>query len=255
MINNEILVIPDVHAEPGVSTEHLVWASKLALKRQPQTIIFLGDFADMGSLCSYDKGSVAAEGRRLVDDIEACKDAVNDFMAPIWEYNAHKTKNAYKPLIVLTEGNHEYRLRRYGQVNPEFHGHTCIDLLGYKDAGWKVIPFNKPYRSNGILFQHHFSSGVMGKAIGCKYHAGALLRVNMESSVCAHSHLFDMHVQTSGSGKRMIGLVAGCYFRHNHEWTGENQRYWRGLVYLRDVKAGSFWPELLSMDYLERRFG
>lgn len=251
----EILVVPDVHAGPGLPTDHLTWAANLAVYRQPKYIIFLGDFADLSSLCSYDKGSVNAEGRRLTEDIEACRDAVNDFMAPIWKYNKHKTKNRYEPTIVITEGNHENRINRYGHLHPEFHGHTSIDLLGYRAAGWKVIPFNKPYKCNGILFQHHFTSGVMSKPMSMEYHAANLIKKGFESSICGHTHLFDMAVRTSGAGKRLIGLVAGCYFLHDHNWTKENDRYWRGLVYLRDVDKGQFWPEMLSMGYLQRRFG
>jgi len=253
-MQNEILVIPDVHVEPGQNLDHLKWAGNIAVRRQPKTIIFLGDFADMGSLCSYDKGTVYSEGRRLSLDIEACKQGIYEFMTPIRKCNYRKTKNAYNPKIIMLVGNHENRINRAAKLNPEYHGHLSVDMLGYKDAGWRVIPFNKTYEQDGILFRHHFTSGIMGRPIGCKYHAAALLRENMESSVVGHSHLFDLHVQTSGSGKRIIGLVAGCYFRHDQEYTSENQRLWRGLVYLRDVKKGSFHPEVLSMNYLEKRF-
>jgi hypothetical protein len=58
----------------------------------------------MASLCHYDKGTVAAEGRRYVDDIDSANDALARTMGIV---NTHhrKTRRA-KPPFHITLGNH-----------------------------------------------------------------------------------------------------------------------------------------------------
>src|SRR4051812_13971284 len=109
------LVIPDAHAKPGISNERFEWLAKYILIKKPDTIVCLGDFADMPSLSSYDVGKKSFEGRRYKDDIKSVKDAMNKLMSPIDEFNkqaalAHKVR--YKPRLVLTLGNHEDRINR-----------------------------------------------------------------------------------------------------------------------------------------------
>lgn len=58
------LVIPDTQVKPNESIDHLLWAGKYAVDMQPDTIICIGDWWDMGSLSSYDKGKKSFEGRR-----------------------------------------------------------------------------------------------------------------------------------------------------------------------------------------------
>ena len=70
-------------------------------EKQPEKIICIGDFADMSSLSSYDRGTKSFEGRRYVKDIEAAKEAMGRFLQPIREYNASQRKNGKKQYKVL----------------------------------------------------------------------------------------------------------------------------------------------------------
>src|ERR1035437_3365549 len=64
------LIIPDCQVHSGVPTQHLEWVGKYIAQKRPDVIVCIGDFADMPSLCSYDKGKKSFEGRRYVLDIE-----------------------------------------------------------------------------------------------------------------------------------------------------------------------------------------
>lgn len=98
------LLIPDVQAKEGVPLEHLDWIGQYILDKKPDVIVQIGDFADMPSLSSYDKGKKSFEGRRYKKDIAAAREAMDRLLAPLKKYNAQQraTKHAqYKPRMVL----------------------------------------------------------------------------------------------------------------------------------------------------------
>ena len=90
------LVIPDCQVKPGHDTSYLGVVGKYAVEKQPDTIICLGDFADMPSLSSYDAGKKSFEGRRYRDDIEATRNAMQILMQPLYDYNLRAIKNKKK---------------------------------------------------------------------------------------------------------------------------------------------------------------
>ena len=59
------LVIPDSHAHPDYSNERYDWLAELILDIKPDVVIDIGDWFDMPSLCSYDRGTKGFEGRRF----------------------------------------------------------------------------------------------------------------------------------------------------------------------------------------------
>ncbi len=252
------LIIPDSHAQPGISNDRFKWAGELALERQPDVIIDIGDSADMGSLCSFDIGQLRAEGRRYVDDIAAYRDAMDKFMAPILKYNNTHTKwkkKTYRPDLIKCRGNHEQRIARAAESTPAMYGHVSFADLEESKHGWKVYDFLKPALIDNICYKHFFTSGVMGRPIGGLNHARTLVAKSYMSSVCGHSHLRDFWEDTDAVGRKVFGLVVGCYFGHDEAYTTENDRFWRGLVYLEDVRQGSANPEFISINTIERKYG
>jgi hypothetical protein len=147
-------VLPDVQAKPGVDFTYLERIGKYVVEKQPDKIICLGDFADMESLSSYDRGTKSFEGRRYVKDIEAAKLAMTIFLTPMWDYNAAQRKNGkkqYKPELILTLGNHENRINRAVNDDAKLDGVLSITDLGYKDFGWTVHPFLEVVVIDGVV--------------------------------------------------------------------------------------------------------
>ncbi len=253
----EHLVIPDSHAKPGVTNERFSWLGEFALERQPDVIVDIGDSADMPSLCSYDVGNVRAEGRRYSNDIRAYRDAMDKFIRPITKYNNTHTrwkKKTYRPDLIKCRGNHEYRIARAAAETPALYGHISYEDLEEAKYGWEVSDFLETAFVDGIAYKHFFTSGVMGRPVGGVNHARTLVAKNHMSSVCGHSHMRDYWEDIDPVGRRVFGLVVGCYFEHDEEYTTENDRFWRGLVYLHDVKEGSCEPEFLSMNMIKRLY-
>ena len=71
------LFLPDVQAKEGVPLQHLEAAGNYIVKKQPEVIVCIGDFADMPSMSSYDVGKKSFEGRMYTKDVEASRKAMD----------------------------------------------------------------------------------------------------------------------------------------------------------------------------------
>ena len=122
---NKILICPDTQVKPGVNTDHLAWLGKYICDIRPDTIIMLGDHYDLPSLSSYDRGTAAIEGKRLIEDLRAGDLGIKKLKNPIYQLNqaqAKYKKKLYSPRFVFLKGNHEERLDRYLNHHPELIG-------------------------------------------------------------------------------------------------------------------------------------
>ena len=230
---------------PGVSIEHLKHTGNYIAEKRPNVIVCIGDFADMPSLSSYAIGKADAEGQRYVADIKAARRAMETLLEPV-----RKVKN-YKPRMVLTLGNHEDRITREVEANPRLIGKISIDDLGYKDAGWEVVPFLKVIKIDGFEYVHYFTSGVMGRPVSS---AAALLRERHCSGVMGHVQLTDIAFHKK-SGH--IGIIAGCCYTHEEKYltpqmNGTSQR--RQIIMLHEVHDGIADPMLVSLKFLKANY-
>lgn len=162
------IVIPDVQARPGEGTEHLTWIGNYIAEKRPDVIVQIGDFADMHSLSSYDKGKKAMEGARYQDDIDHAAYAMGRLMAPI-KKEWRKSRGRWQPRMVLTLGNHEDRITRAIENDPQMEGKLSLHDLPYEN--WEVKPFLKPVVIDGICYcltpeSRVLTTGLEWKAIG-----------------------------------------------------------------------------------------
>lgn len=240
------LVIPDCQVRPGVSIAHMTWISNYIAEKRPDVIVCLGDFADMQSLGSYETGKTEAEGRRYKADVVASKSA----MLALMGWNDGKVgKHPYAPRMVLTLGNHEDRIRRAASNTPALHGTLSVDDLGYEDFGWKVVPFLKVARVDGISYSHYFVSGVMGRPVSS---AAALLRARHSTAVMGHVQKIDFAIHPS---TQQFGLMAGiCYLHDEAYLTPQGNATKRGIWMLNEVRNGVADPMFVSLGYLKRRY-
>jgi len=237
------MVIPDTQVKPGVNTDHLEWAGNYAAEKRPDVIVHIGDHWDMPSLSSYDKGKLSFEGRRYVNDVKAGRDAMERFLAPI------RAVPDYKPRMVFTMGNHEDRITRFADNNPEMSGKVSLDDLGIHDFGWEVIPYLKPIEIDGVEYCHFFTSGVMGRPTSS---AAAMLRERQRSCTMGHVQNTDiaMHKKT-----QQIGLFAGTFYQHTEDylgWQGNNQR--RQIIIKHEVEEGRYDPMFVSLAFLKKAY-
>ena len=253
------LYIPDPHAEPEVSNERFDLLGSFIIDHKPDVIVCAGDLADMPSLSSYDKGKKSFEGRRYSEDIAVVQDAITRMFAPTAAYNAIQAKRRdkqYKPRLVMTLGNHEARISRAVQMSPELEGTIGLSDLGYEEAGFEVYPYLQPVEIDGLFYNHFFVSGVRGEAIGGVNPAKAMLMKHMASCTAGHSHTMDFATAVSPNGRRVFGLVAGCFCEQPMAYAHATQyQWWAGLVLKHNVKDGSYDPDFFSMNRLRELYG
>ena len=255
----KILVIPDSHAKPGVSNERYHWLGRLIVDERPDVVVEIGDFADMESLSSYDKGKRSAEGRRLKEDITAAREARIFLTKPLRELQAKQQADKhkiYRPRLIALGGNHEQRIDRMMNDIPETHGLYSQDVSGAEALGWEWFPFLCPATVEGVTFLHYLPNE-LGKPTGCgKYPAAAVLRDAFDSIVVGHSHVWDFQKKKTCNGRKVFALVGGCYFEHDEHYAGlSNQNWDRCVTILNGVKDGYCEDvQKISLETIKRRY-
>lgn len=246
-----ILVVPDSHVRPGVSDlsrfHHL---AKLIDYRRPDVVVHLGDLWDMPSLCSYDRGKKSFEGRRYKKDIDAGLKALVTLRDGCVNY--HKT------LKLFCTGNHENRITRAVDEDAKLEGLISFENLELAKFDWRFKDFLSPHVVDGISFTHYAISGVMGRPVSGENPAATIIKKNLTSTVVGHSHLLDYAERSTLSGRKVTGLVAGCFLAKNQveNYAGVAQKlWWNGVCYLHDAKEGHYDLETISLARLARQEG
>ena len=247
------LIIPDPHAHYKHNNDRAEWLGKLIVDVKPDVVVNLGDNWDMPSLSGYEKGSKSFHGRTYAQDIAAgC-----DFNERMWG-EVRKAKRKL-PRRVFLIGNHEQRITRATNLQPELSG-----TVDYKDLQLdrnydEVVHYvgNTPgvIEIDGVHYAHYFISGVMGRAIGGEHPAYSLLSKEYVSCTQGHTHVYDHCIRTRADGKKIIGFVAGVFQDYSADWAGEcNKLWWRGVFIKRSVEAGTYNLQAIDLKELKSAY-
>lgn len=252
------LMIPDTQCKPDIDMSYLRWLGEYIVDKKPEVIVHIGDHADMPSLSSYDKGKGKAEGKRVRKDIEASIEGMNVLLKPLYDLQQQELEIygevKYKPKMLITLGNHEERIMRHVNDNPELQGFLSYDNLRYEDFGWEVYDYLKPAIINGVSYCHFMANPMSGKPYG-----GAALNVlkNVGESFCmGHKQTLDVATRfLPSSGSQQWAIIAGAYYEHDEGYKGyQGNFHWRGIVIQHNVKKGSFNPMFVNLDYLKNKY-
>lgn len=247
------LIIPDSQVKPGAPIQHLDWIGKYIADKQPDVIINLGDFNDLPSLSSYDRGKRDFEGRRYQKDIDAGKRAMDVLLGNLW-----RIRGRYVPRMVLTLGNHENRIVRMTQDVPELDGAMSIKDLAYEEYGWEVHDFLKVVTIDGVAYSHFFPRSSAGKVVQTRNGApSAKAQLVREGRSCTAGHAQGVDLACLPlQGRLQWGLIAGSCYLHNEKYLGpQGNAHWRGIILKQGVNRGSYSPILVDLDYLRKRYG
>lgn len=248
------LVVPDPHAHPDFSNIRFDWLAQLIIDLKPDHVICLGDFGDLPSLCSYDKGTKGFEGRRYKKDLAAVHDALEKIISPL------KSRKKKLPKFWMLDGNHEERISRAINSDPaKLEGIISMSDLLYKEFGWEVVPYfgSTPgvVEIDGIAYAHYFTSGIMGRPISGLHPAYQILAKQFQSGTQGHVHTTDYAVRTRANGTYVQGLVAGVYADYFMDYAGDaNNQWWRGIVLKENVNNGVYDPRFISMHSIKKEY-
>jgi hypothetical protein len=243
------IVLPDIQAKQGVPMQHMTWIGNYIVEKKPDVIIQIGDWADMPSLSSYDRGKREAENKRYVKDIEACRKSQELLQDPIDNHNRTATEK-YTPRKIITKGNHEFRIEREIEENPRFEGRFDDRDLGFEDHGWETHNFLEVVKVDGIEYCHYFTSGALGRPVTS---AAALLRERQGSATQGHSQYTDMAIHKK---TQKIALFSGICYLHDEKYLGpQGNNTRRQIVVKHEVDGeGHYDPMFVSLRFLEKNY-
>ena len=246
------LIIPDAHAHPDHNNKRFKWLGHLVADMKPDHVIMIGDWADMPSLCSYDKGTKGFEGRRYRKDLESAIDAQEKFFRPI---RARKKK---LPKFWMLEGNHEHRIERAVSSDAVLDGTIGLSDLQYEEFGWEVIPYDGATPGHldldGVTYAHYFVSGIMGRAIGGVNPAYQLVTKYGHSCTQGHTHTFAFYHRGNAINE-CNGLVCGVYQDYRADFAGvANDMWWKGVVHKENVDKGLYDMRQISMNSMKKSY-
>lgn len=250
------LFIPDIQVKPDAPTDHLSWIGEYIVEQQPDVIVQIGDFADMESLSSYDKGKLAGEGARVQEDIDSTVAAWDVLNEPIETYNAKRRRykeKQYKPEKHITLGNHEHRINRHVEENPHLKGFLSTDHLELNRYGWEVHPFLDVVEIDGVHYSHYFANQMTGKPLGGML-STRIKNVGFSFSM-GHQQLLDSTHRYLANGTRQRGLVCGSCYLYDDDYRGiQANGAWHGIIVKHEVHDGDYDLMEVSLDFLCRRY-
>lgn len=255
MSSKLIMVIPDTQVKPGKSVAFLRSIGHYMLHKRPDIVVMLGDFADMESLSSWDKGKKSFEGRRYKADILATHKAQEALLGPLREHNLEQNAKGlpqYVPKLHMLLGNHEDRIDRAVNSQSEFEGLLSTDDLKYAEYGWEVRPFLEVLVINGVAFSHYFTTGAMQRPAGT---AAALLTKRQMSCVAGHQQGRQIATAVKADGRTNTAIIAGSCYEHAEGYLGpQGNNHWRGFLFLHGVDQGEFYEQWISVEHAKKKF-
>lgn len=254
LLSKTHLFVTDQHAHYKHNNKRADYLGHLITDTKPDVVVFGGDLWDMPSLSSYDRGKKSFQGRTFAADISSGCDFLDRTFSVI-----RKQKKKMSRFVFL-EGNHENRLTKAVNIQPELEGTISFDDFDLSHYFDDVVRYDGTtpgtIEVDGVYYAHYFVSGVMGRPISGEHPAHSLVTKQSGSCSAGHVHTADYHIRTAANGKKIHGLIGGCYQDYDSDWAGTaNRLWWRGCVLKRNVEKGQYDPEFISMERLKKAYG
>lgn len=246
-----VCVIPDAHNSPHVNPERFAWIGRWIAEEAPDDVVCLGDFDSWDSVSGHaPPGTISFEKLpRIAADFEANARALDLLKSSMGAWNGRQH---------VTKGNHEFRLDRFEDRNPQMQGMLVARLDDAWEArGWRVYPFREYAMIGGVGFIH-IPINAGGKPYGGKMSAHAIARDALFSIVHGHTHVRQStHVAKLGQSKLVSVISPGCALPQGYveDYAAHNATGWWWGVSCLTVRDGVIIDEShISMETLERRF-
>ena len=228
-----IITFPDCHIGEELDKAYLV-AKKFAKFIKPTEIILQGDFMDCAAFSAWDLDKKRKmEGRRWKKEYAQGNKELDDLQKI--------TKK-----ITYLGGNHEDRVERYLDKNPEVEGIVEVEnVLRLKERGIKFIPWTSQqmYKTGKLYWTHGYYGG--------KYFANKNLETFGCNIVSAHLHKPQTMFKTAKMSEAIMSWGVGCLSSREPEYlrgkpSTANNGF--GITYIKPNGKFSFYPINMSKD-------
>lgn len=244
-------VIPDAHLAPGVNPERMRWIGRFFADEGVEEIIQVGDLGTFDSVSAHAQpGTLDFEKLpRAVADFDAVERGLDLFAAGLGAHRARKR---------ITKGNHEHRLDRFENANPQTQGMFVDRFDALCDQrGWGVYPYREYAMVGGVGFIH-IPINAAGKPYGGKLSAQRIANDALFSIVHGHTHVRQSaHAAKLGVSRLVSVISPGCALPWGHveDYARHNATGWWWGVAVLTIRNGVILDEAyVSMLTLERRY-
>lgn len=265
ILGKTVIVVPDAHCRPGVPNDRFVRLGRLITEVKPTHVINLGDWGNLDSFSLFDFGKTRFKfcGKSYQADLDSVKDSMERLESTIRKTRWGK-QNWGGVKKVVTGGNHDFaRIERFLDYNGQFEGMISTKDWEFEGFGWRTYPYQERIEIDGIVYSHNFCYQMSNRPISGIHVAHQLLSKWHSSMTAGHSHMWNHAEHTVSGGKKIQGLVAGCFLEKDakgnwlqeEEYSGESQQlWWSGVVVKRNVEKGHYDLQRISMESLVKEY-
>jgi metallophosphoesterase superfamily enzyme len=235
------IIIPDLHMTDRLPKDYL--AVRGFIKDfKPDRIVLLGDFMDVGSLSAWDTDKKRImENKRFKKEIVAANDEL-DYLTDCLNKDGK---------IDYIEGNHEWRVERYLDKNPEMEG--LIELpekLGLEERNIDWYPYLNQVKNPLKIGDMHFIHGMYTNMNHAKKHLQAL-----GCNVCyGHKHETQTAMQNMAMQKPYMAYGLGTLGDKSPDFMKGRPANWMNQfgVFYWDTNTGNF--NLFPVNVIKNKF-
>jgi len=177
-----ICVIGDTHDAPNLPDKsRFKWIARHIAKSRPDKVVHIGDMGDFESCSTHaHPGSITYNYKpSFKQDMESLEEALTLI---------HKELGSHSIPLLMTEGNHEYRIDRWEEGHPETQGLLKASFLETMARyNWKTYGFGEWLLIGGVGFSH-VPKNIMGKPYGGKFTENQIGNDAIFSVVYGHTH-------------------------------------------------------------------
>lgn len=246
-----ILVIPDMQIKPNIDLRFAYAIGCYIRDKRPNTVINLGDMADMPSLSSYDKGKKSHEGKRYLNDIESVVTGQEILFDALQSFNSKKV--IYEPEKIFLFGNHEDRINRAIQLDASLDGTIDMQADLQIERFWnRIYDFLQVVTIQNVAFSHYFGTGVMNRPAST-----AQVQLNKLHMSCISGHQPGRQTFTAraADGRLLTSIIAGSSYDYDLDYMGpQGNRHWRGIIMLHNTIDGQFDEVYIPTHYLIAKY-
>lgn len=247
-----VLYFTDAHDRIEWDKRRFEWLGKFTAKRKPDMVICGGDVFDVDSLNKHVRNETG-DGK-----LKPAFEAELSSLAAAFEAFDKYTPKDIKRHITL--GNHEQRIWRYENDNPEVCGMLSSAFLCLLEKyNWQVTRFKDYLNISGVEFTH-VPINAMGKELGGKTAAMRIATDSVADIVYGHTHnRHDASAPKLGPNNRHTRAYnGGCFMPNNArmDYAKASQNHWEyGLTMITIFEGRIEATEWVSMAQLERDYG
>jgi predicted phosphodiesterase len=224
------IILPDVHLTESLPEDYLP-VRKFIQSFKPDKVVILGDFMDVASLSAWDRDKKRLmEGRRFKKEVDTCNNEL--------DYLQRCAKDKKQGVIYL-EGNHEDRVNRYLDSNPEMEGLIELpNVLRLKERGIQWYPYTKQSQKTLKLGEMYFIHGLYTN----QYSAAKHLQKLGCNVTYGHQHGTQTYMQNMAMQKPHIAYALGTLGDKAPDYLRGKPGNWinQFAVFFWDTKTGQF---------------